>query len=148
MTIYLGADHRGFALRDAIRKALEADGRTVVDLGNHVVDHDDDYADFAKAVALKVGEHPSDDRGIVICGSGIGVDVVANKFKGIRSALAMSPEHVAAGRRDDDVNVLALAADFTDEPTALATAKAFLETPFDPQERYVRRIEKIAADER
>jgi len=144
MTVYLGADHRGFNLREHIKKQLISAGYGVVDVGNTTADPNDDYPDFAKAVAEKVAEHPSEDRGIVICGSGIGVDVVANKFRGIRSALAMSPVQIKTGRNDDDVNVLALAADFLDEATASAIVEEFLQAPFAAQERYKRRIEKIS----
>jgi len=144
MTVYLGADHRGFNLREYIKKKLLGSGYEVVDMGNTTADPNDDYPDFAKAVAEKVSEHPADDRGIVICGSGIGVDVVANKFRGVRSALAISPVHVKTGRNDDDVNVLALAADFLDEAMASAIVEEFLQAPFAAQERYKRRIDKIS----
>lgn len=148
MTVYLGADHRGFNLREYIKKKLLSEGYGVVDVGNATTDPNDDYPDFAKAVAEKVAEHPADDRGIIICGSGIGVDVAANKFPGIRSALALSPAHIKAGRNEDDVNVVALGADFIDEAAAYAIVKAFLETPFAGDERYKRRIAKIAQFEK
>jgi len=144
MTVYLGADHRGFNLREFIKKQLLSAGYSVVDVGNTTADPDDDFPDFAKAVAEKVAEHPAEDRGIVICGSGFGVDIVANKFRGVRSALAMSPVHVTAGRNDDNVNVLALAADFLDESTASAIVEKFLETPFADKEKYNRRIGKVS----
>ncbi len=143
MTIYLGADHRGFALKENIKKMLTGGPHQVVDLGNSRYDADDDYPDFAEAVAKKVSEHPEEDRGIVICGSGIGVDVVANKFHGVRTALAMSPEQIESGRRDDDVNVLALAADFLKEPEVMPIVQAFFAAPYDSLERHARRIKKI-----
>jgi ribose 5-phosphate isomerase B len=148
MTVYLGADHRGFNLREYIKKKLIAAGYGVVDLGNNAADPEDDFTDFAKAVSEKVGENPSQDRGIVICGSGFGVDIAANKFHGIRAALAMSVVHIAAGRKDDDVNVLALAADFMDEGTAYTIVEKFLEMPFSGEEKYKRRIEKISSFEK
>jgi len=143
MTIYLGADHRGFKLREHLKRSLVDAGYTVVDLGNTVLDASDDYPDFARAVAVKVAELPTENRGIVICGSGVGMDIVSNKTPGIRAAYGMSPVEVQAARKDDDVNVLALAADFTDEAAAFAMTKAFLETPFDGEERHQRRIDKI-----
>jgi RpiB/LacA/LacB family sugar-phosphate isomerase len=143
MTIYLGADHRGFALKERLKQALANDAYTIADLGAAAVVPDDDYADPAAAVARKVAAAPLESRGIVICGSGFGVDIVANKVKGVRSALAMSPDHAYQGRHDDDVNVLALAADFVDEATALKIAKVFLTTPFAKEDRYARRLEKI-----
>jgi ribose 5-phosphate isomerase B len=152
MTIYIGADHRGFALKARIAAALEGDGHTVIDVGAATLDPADDYPDFARAVAGKViaasgvskAGADGEARGIVICGSGFGVDIVANKFPGVRSALAMSPEHVRLGRHDDDVNVLSIAADFIKFEDALAIARMFVTTPFEKNtERYVRRIQKI-----
>lgn len=148
MTIYIGADHRGFALKESIVAALKGDGYDVVDVGASALDPADDYPDFARAVAEKVsggaGEAPA-ARGIVICGSGFGVDIVANKFQSVRSALAMSPEHIRVGRHDDDVNVLSIAADFITPEAALAITRAFVATPFaSAEERYARRLKKIA----
>jgi ribose 5-phosphate isomerase B len=147
MTIYIGADHRGFSLKASISEALKQAGHEVVDVGAFAYDPADDYPDFASAVAEKVAAAAgtaTSARGIVICGSGFGVDVVANKFDGVRSGLAISPEHIRVGRHDDDLNVLSIAADFTSPEKALEMARTFLDTPFDPNEaRYVRRIEKI-----
>lgn len=144
MTIYFGADHRGFALKEQLKAALKSDGYSPEDVGAAALAPDDDYPDFAAAVARKVGADPMNARGIVICGSGFGVDIVANKFSGVRAVLATSPDHAYAGRHDDDANVLALAADFTDSGEALRIAKVFLSTPFAKDERYARRIGKIA----
>jgi ribose 5-phosphate isomerase B len=144
MIIYIGADHRGFSLKEALKQALAKDAYEVIDLGDAIEKKDDDYPDFAGAVAEKVAGGGGETRGIVICGSGIGVDVVANKFSGVRSALALSPDQVHAGREDDDVNVLSLAADFTKQEDALAMTEIFLSTPFKKEERYSRRLGKIA----
>ncbi len=154
MIIYIGADHRGFALKKTIKEALKNDGYEVIDIGAAALDSGDDSPDFARAVAEKVsagvvmstGAMANDAgniRGIVICGSGIGVDVVANKYKGVRSALAMSAEQIRAGRQDDDVNVLSLAADFIKPEDALVIARIFISTPFKKEERFSRRLEKI-----
>jgi ribose 5-phosphate isomerase B len=143
MIIYLGADHRGFALKEKLKEILTAEAYTAVDCGAAALVPDDDYPAYARAVAEGVGKNPGVDRGIVICGSGFGVDIAANKFPGIRAALAMSPDHIYQGRHDDDVNVLALAADFIDEPTAEKIVRTFLSTPFAKEERYERRIEQI-----
>lgn len=144
MTIYLGADHRGFKLKEQLKQQLMDEAYTVVDLGAETLMPDDDFPDYARKVALEVGKNPNEDRGIVICGSGFGVDVAANKFPGIRAGLPMSPDHIYAGRHDDDVNVLALGADFIDPGIALKIAKTFLSTPFERKEKYLRRLEKIA----
>lgn len=147
MIIYLGADHRGFRLKEHLKEAFKNDAYDVVDLGAPSLLAGDDYPDYAAAVAEKVAASPFDARGIVICGSGFGADIVANKFDGVRAALAMSPDHVYQGRHDDDVNVLALAADFVDDATAVNIVKVFLTTPFAKEEQYARRLGKIAAIE-
>ncbi len=144
MTIYLGADHGGFALKERLKAALKTEAYDVVDLGAAAPTIDDDYPDYAAPVARKVAEAPDAARGIVICRSGFGVDIVANKFPGVRAGLAMSPDHAYQGRHDDDVNVLALAADFIDEVAAVKTAKVFLTTPFAKEEKYSRRLSKIS----
>lgn len=143
MTIYLGADHGGFALKARLKQILESEAYDVVDMGPAALVPDDDYPDYAAAVAKKVQDDPARNRGILICRSGFGVDIVANKFAGVRAALAMSPDHAYQGRHDDDVNVLALAADFIDEAAAVNIMKVFLTTPFAKEERYARRLQKI-----
>jgi ribose 5-phosphate isomerase B len=103
----------------------------------------DDYPDYAKAVAEAVSLNPNEHRGILICGSGAGVCIAANKIKGIRAALAANPKMAKAMRNDDDSNILCLASDFTAETEAIKIAEAFLNTPFGAEERYIRRIKKI-----
>lgn len=148
MIIYIGADHRGFYLKETLKQALKTAGYEVIDLGNSEADVNDDYPDFAGAVAEKVAGTGSEVRGILICSSGIGVDITANKFPGVRSALPMSVEQIRAGRNDDDVNILSLASDFVTPEDALAIVRAFLGTPFDGEARRVRRLEKIAKIEK
>ncbi len=143
MTIYIGADHGGFALKTRLKQELAAEAYDVVDLGASEFVQDDDYPEYAAAVARKVEEDPMRNRGIVICRSGFGVDIVANKFDGVRAALPMSPDHISQGRHDDDVNVLALAADFIDEATAMQIMKVFLATSFAKEEKYSRRLAAI-----
>ncbi|KKU89334.1 MAG: Ribose 5-phosphate isomerase B [Candidatus Wolfebacteria bacterium GW2011_GWA2_47_9b] len=138
MIIYLGADHRGFALKEELKAFLFDRGYDVVDMGNEVEEEGDDYPDFAAAVADAVSNNPVEDRGIVICGSGVGVDIVANKFIDIRSALISNSDQAKAARNDDDANVLALAADFLDADTAKAIVDAFIETA--PRRMKKRRI--------
>ncbi len=143
MVIYIGADHRGFKLKESIRDFLKNKGYEVVDMGNIRYDENDDYVDFAKEVAKKVGLNPDDSRGILVCGSGVGMDVAANKFRAVRSVLAISPDHVYEARHDDNVNVLSIAANFTNESDAQKIVGTFLETPFEKEERYQRRLNKI-----
>lgn len=149
MTIFIGADHRGFRLKEQLKDVLKSDGYTVTDMGAAEYNGEDDYPDSAKAVAEQVAKAPEDARGIVICGSGSGVDIVANKFKGVRCALAMSPDHVNMARHDDNVNVLAIGSDFINEAAARSIVKVFLTTPFDKlEDRYMRRLRKIEEIER
>jgi len=142
MRIYIGADHRGFELKNKLVDFLRDQKYEVIDKGNTVYDKDDDYPVFAGAVAHAVAGDLS-ARGIVVCGSGVGVDIVANKVSGIRSGLCETPEQATAARRDDDINVLALAADYVDETTAQAIVKAYLRAEFDGAARHERRINQI-----
>ena len=143
MLIYIGADHRGFQLKETLKKFLKDQGYEVVDVGNEVYEKDDDYPDFAVLVGQVVSQDPSARRGILICGSGVGVDVVANKFKGIRSALVNNPDQAYLSRNDDDTNVLSLAAEFLDEETAKKILSTWLQTPFSNEGNHKRRLEKI-----
>lgn len=142
--IYIGADHRGYELKAKIAKWLTGRGYEFEDLGAWEYDHNDDFVDFTIAVAQRVGESPESRRGIVICGSGVGADVVANKVMKIRCGLGFAEDQIYAARKDDNVNVLAIASDNTDEAHALRLVETFLQTEFVQTERYLRRIEKIA----
>jgi ribose 5-phosphate isomerase B len=142
MKVYLGADHRGFELKEKMKPILSGEGHEVEDLGNKSLDSEDDYVDFAARVAEEVEKNP-EARGILFCGSGAGVDIVANKFDGVRSILASFPEEARVARQDDDVNVLALPADFISETQAQEIVKVFLETNFKGEERHKRRLGKI-----
>ncbi len=148
MKVFLGADHRGFKLAEELYIWLIDNKVAVVNAGATEYTKNDDYVDYATEVAQRVaqviGYGHEDTRGILICGSGVGVDIVANKVKGIRCGFGFSKEQVRAARNDDDINVLALAADFTNTDTAKKLVKTFLETPFSGEERHKRRIVKIA----
>lgn len=147
MTIYIGADHRGFALKEKLKPWLESQGHTVVDCGNTVYDADDDYPDFAFAVADRVVSDPA-SRGIIICGSGGGVVFAANKVRDIRCVPATNTDDVAHNRAHNDVNALGIGSDHTSEEDIKTMISAFLTTPFDPQERFIRRLNKIRAREK
>src|SRR3989344_1226711 len=144
MMIHLGADHRGFELKERIKKSLMDEGYEVSDAGAVLKDQNDDYTDFATAVAEKVGRNEQSSRGILICGSGAGMVVMANKFRRVRAAIGFSNDQVFDARHDDDVNILVLAASFTEYEPALAMVKVFLQTPFSNEDRYQRRLDKIA----
>jgi len=142
MKIYIGSDHRGFELKEKIAKWLFEMDHAFQDLGAQSFDPTDDYTKYAEEVALLVRDNEG-ARGILLCGSGVGVDVVANKFDGIRASIGKSVAQVRDGRSDDDMNVLVLAADFTTEKEAKAMLIAFLETKFSGKDRYERRLEEI-----
>lgn len=142
MNIYIGADHRGFALKEDLKMFLEASQYSVEDVGAHEIDSNDDYPRYAYTVAQKVKEDEG-SRGIVICGSGEGVAIVANKVRGIRASACYTVELATSARAHGDNQVLSLSADGTDEDTARAIALAFLTTDFSGEERHVRRLEEI-----
>ena len=146
MKIYLGADHRGFKLKKELKTWFLENKISVKDLGAFKYNPDDDYPLFAQEVARNVVadlEKNLGVRGIVICGSGVGVDIVANKFNHIRSGLAVSVEQVEEARKDDDINILAIPSDFVNEETAKKIVKIFLETPFSKEEKKIRRLSEI-----
>lgn len=141
--IYLGADHRGYNLKEGIKKFLNQEKIKFKDLGNLEYDENDDYPDFAAKVAEKVSSNPEKDKGILICGTGIGTSIVANKFKAIRAGLCLSGYMAEKAKQANDINVLCLAADITDLVTAEKIIKVWLKTSFSNKERYSRRIKKI-----
>lgn len=142
MKIYIGADHRGFHLKKKIYNWLKDNEYKVLDMGAYELDLTDDYTLYAEKVAIVVADNRN-DRGILICGSGVGVDVTANKFDGVRASIGINPDQVKAGRSDDDMNILVLAADFISFKDAKEMIKAFLETKFSGEERHIRRLEDI-----
>jgi ribose 5-phosphate isomerase B len=142
--IYIGADHRGFELKARINEWMAGRGFEFEDLGAFSKNHDDDYVDYAILVGQVVGHRPEASRGIVICGSGVGVDIAANKVNNVRCGLGFEKDQVHAARKDDNINCLALAADNTSVEKALELVETFLETEFVQSDRYLRRIEKIS----
>ena len=141
--LYIGADHRGYKLKEALKIYLRELNYVWEDLGAKELNPNDDYPDYALVVAKKVAENPEENRGILICGSGVGVDIVANKIKGIRSALCFDVKQAQMSRNDDNANILSLSADFISESLAKEIVKIWFETPFPGLERHARRIEKI-----
>lgn len=145
-TVYLGTDHGGYELKNAVKTWLSAQGYQVEDCGAVKFEPDDDYPDFAFAVADQVSQHPG-SRGVVFCRSSVGVIIAANKVKGIRAGSAASPEAATQARQHNDINVLGIAGDWLDLEQAKSVIQAFLETSFTHEERHVRRIHKIEARE-
>lgn len=142
MKVYLGADHRGYKLKEKVFQWLVDQDYLVEDYGAYELLSDDDYTEYAEKVASVVAKE-KEAMGILFCGSGVGVDVVANKFDGARASVGKEEKQVKAGREDDDMNILVIAADFTDEKSAENMIKVFLDTKYDNAERHERRLEDI-----
>lgn len=145
--IYLAADHRGFKLKEAIKESLIKQGVAVEDMGALAYDAADDYVDFAVAAAAKIAENPAEHKGIFLCGSGQGVDIVANKFRGIRAALCWNTAVAKQSREHEDANVLVLPADWLDEMQAREIISIWLGAGFTGEDRHIRRLEKIEKTE-
>lgn len=139
--VYIGADHRGFRLKEEIKKWLETEHYEYRDLGANEYDKEDDYPDIAFKLAEMVAKEKA--KGILVCGSGAGASVAANKVTDIRAGLCTSEKQVAAARNDDDINVLCLSADSVAVEINLKIVAVFLGTLFSSEERHLRRIQKI-----
>lgn len=144
MIIYLGADHNGFELRNELMQYLKASGYEVHNDGNERLDPEDDYPVFAARVVhdMQASNDP-EPRGILICGSGQGIMIAANRFKGIRACLGYNVESVRAARNDDDCNILCLPARVLKEDEANIIVEAWLNTPFGQAPRFTRRINEL-----
>lgn len=140
MHILIGSDHAGIDLKHHLKDHLKATGFEVTDKGTHVKDSVD-YPDYGHAVASGVLAEPG-ALGVLICGSGNGINISANRHRGIRSALAWRPEVAALARQHNNANVLALPARFITESEAVAIVDAFLAAQFEGG-RHQRRVEKI-----
>ena len=143
MNVLIGADHRGFHLKERLKSWLVAQGHQVIDCGSASLQPEDDYPEISFALAQKEVEAGKDTLAILCCGSGVGASIAANKIKGARCGLGYLPQQVTAARHDDDMNILALAADYLTETEAQELVKPFLETPFNDQPRYQRRLDQI-----
>jgi len=144
MKIYMGADHNGYELKKQLKAYLEQSGYQVEDVGDLTPDPQDDYPVFAaKVVTAMRTSDDRDPRGLLICGSGQGICIAANRFKGIRAAVCDNPEDARSGRNDDDTNVLCLPARIVALDRAESTLKTWLDTAFAGAERYKRRIVQL-----
>lgn len=140
MKIAVGADHAGYNLKERLLEKLKADGHEVADFGTHSTESTD-YPDFAAAVGRAVVKKEA-EMGLLVCSSGVGMSIAANKIRGIRAALGTNTDEVSYTRRHNDANILALGANYTDEETAKALLETFLTTGFEAG-RHARRIAKI-----
>lgn len=140
MKIAMASDHGGLDLKNRVKQYLEECGHQVVDFGTYTSDSCD-YPDFARPCAEAVANR-SCERGIVVCTTGIGVSIVANKVKGVRCALCTNSDMAIMTRRHNNANVLAMGQRYVDFDTAKQIVNAFLSTPFDGG-RHQRRVDKI-----
>ncbi len=139
--VYLGADHAGWHLKEELKKYLGELGEEYEDLGNQRLDPKDDYPDFALAVAEKVAQ--TGEKGILICATGLGICIVANKIKGVRGAVCWDDFTALQSREHNDANILCLGGKVLDLETAKKIVRVWLETEFTGEERHVRRLKKI-----
>jgi ribose 5-phosphate isomerase B len=145
MRIAIAADHAGFALKEKLLRRLAGEGREVVDFGTHS-DRSCDYPEFAERVGREVAEGRA-ERGILVCSTGIGMAIAANKVDGVRAAPAEFEEEVRLTREHNDANVLTLGARFMDEDRAVELIRVFLSAEFQGG-RHARRLAEIAEIEK
>ncbi|MEJ2007447.1 MAG: ribose 5-phosphate isomerase B [Acidobacteriota bacterium] len=146
MRIAIGADHAGFTLKEELVVQLRKLGYDVVDAGAHKVEPSDDYPDFAEAVGKAVIEGKA-ERGVLICGSGVGASVAVNKIPGIRAAVCHDTYSAHQGVEHDNMNVLVLGSRVIGIELAHELVRAFLPAQFSGEERHKRRLAKVAAIE-
>ena len=144
MKIYIAADHNGFDMKRELLEELTRAGYSVVDEGDRELKPEDDFPQFAaRAIAAIKGSDDDDPRGILICGSGQGMCIAANRYKGIRASLVWDTQEARASRNDDDSNVLCLPARYMNTKEAIKLAEAWLSTPFAGAPRFKRRIKEL-----
>lgn len=142
--IYLASDHGGYKLKEQVKKFLQKQKLIFKDLGPAKFKDGDDYPDYGVKVAKQVAKNPVSNLGILICRSGQGMCIIANKFTGVRAALVWNEAEAIMSRNDDMTNVLCLPSDFISAKVALAIVKTWLSTPYSTDPRHMRRIKKIS----
>lgn len=138
--LYLASDHAGFRLKNILKEYLEFLKVPYADLGPEEEIPTDDYPDYARKLAKKMTKK---DRGVLLCGTGTGMCIMANRYTSVRAIMGTTEYEVVMGRSDNDANVLCLGARFTNEHSAKKFLKAFLDTPFSGETRHKRRIAKL-----
>lgn len=142
LTIYVASDHAGFSLKEKINCLMNNDGYLVHDLGPGRIDSEDDFPDYAKTVCQKVVSS-NNSIGILICGTGQGMAIAANKIKGVRATVCWNEKTARQAREHLNSNILCLGASYLNVHETKKIIETFLETSFSEQEKYSRRIEKI-----
>jgi len=140
--LYITSDHAGLKLKQKIVEFLNENNIRFEDVGPYQYDKDDDYPDYVVKTVIRVQQNKYNNA-ILICKNGVGVSMMANKFKYIRCAISWTPEHAKSSREDDDTNALALPADYIDEKTACKIVETWLNTPFSSKDRHIRRLKKV-----
>lgn len=144
MKIYIGADHQGFALKVGLIEFIRHLGHEVIDKGDGRLNPEDDFPQFAaRVVSALLADNQSDGRGILICGSGQGMAMAANRFKGIRACVVWDVPEARMARNDDDANVLCLPARLLKTAEADQVVTTWLNTPFAGANRFKRRIKEL-----
>ncbi len=141
-TVFLGADHAGFHIKNSIKEHLEHAGYHIEDLGAHELDPHDDYPQYAQAVAEAVLSHPN-SLGILSCGNAEGIMIAANKFDGIRAGLGYSIESAKTMRQDDNANIISIPGRIETDDDPLSIVDAFIRTSFSGDERHARRLKQV-----
>lgn len=144
MRIYLGADHRGFEVKEEVKNWLIENEFLVEDVGAYQLDPEDDYVDFALKVAESIEGDGEGSYGVLLCGSGHGVDIVANRFSHVRAVIGFNEEVTVQGREHEDANVLVLPTDWLSGEEACERVRLFLETKTSDSTRYKRRRARLA----
>ncbi len=148
MRVAVGGDHAGFEMKNLIAEHVRALGHTVVDAGAYEYDALDDFPDFSEAVAVRVADGKA-ERGLIVCGSGVGASVAANKVRGVRAGLCHDTYSARQGVEHDDMNVVCIGARIIGEELAKEVVTAFLSARFiEEEEKYVRRLKKVLDIER
>ncbi len=146
MRVAFAADHGGFELKDHLLARLAGTGHELIDLGGDGSDPLDDYPDYSRALGEAIRDGRA-DRGILVCGSGVGACVAANKIRGVRAAIAHDTYSAHQGVEHDDLNILCLGGRVIGVEVAVECARAFLAARFSGEERHVRRVAKVLAIE-
>lgn len=141
--LYICSDHGGFRLKSQVLKHLILKKIQFEDQGPLELNPSDDYPIYVDKTISKFLENPKENKAIVICRNGVGVCMMANKYIGTRAGVSWTPDHAKSSRKDDDTNVLALAADYIDEKTALEIVDVWLNTPFSGEPRFIKRLEMV-----
>jgi ribose 5-phosphate isomerase B len=144
MKVFIGSDHNGYQYKQELVKVLELAGHEIIDEGDVTANPEDDFPQFAgKVVRALLDSKDKEAKGLLVCGSGQGMCMAANRFKGIRASLCWDIAEARASRNDDDSNVLCLSARYTSIDNAKAIVTTFLSTPFAGAPRFTRRIEQL-----